>query len=826
MLRPFPPTARRVSFWLLAASVLAVACLAAWELQTGNAVSAPLPTVAATRGDVVVSVGGVGRIVESRAETDIGVPSSSSASNAASGGAASSSGASTAPGDAVFPRVTGHIQRFLVVPGQRVKANQPIALVDDGGVSASAVSQAENDLATARLELRQKRTSDPLNGLPATPAELTAGRAAVISARSRLAFVLRSARPADVSAARSDIRRAEADYQTLLKGTPADRAAAIRIALDSITATTAKLKQTLSPPAAADVSAANADIAKAQSDLAALKQPPAAADVSAANADIAKAQADLAALQQSPSAADVSAANADIAKAQADLAALQQPPSAEAIAAAQQAVTAAKQKLATLTGPPDPLAVSAAQLDVRKAESDLAALSRLIDPPATPAELAAAQKAVDVANERLARLQGPPDPNEVNAAELEVSKATLELATLQKPPSAEAIAAATAAVEAAKDKKAKLFQQSAEAIAAATAAVQAAKDKKAKLLQRPAGAIAAATAAVRAAKDKKAKLFQHPREPIAAATAAVHAAKEKRAKLFRPTNADVRAQRLDIERAREELRILREGPSPTARAAALQAITAAKVKLKQLVGAPLPSDVTAARLDIRKAEADLAVLRARGAPARQIDVQLARLKVAAAQAKLASARFSEQLLTVRTPWSGTVRTLLTVAGAPVDGLTPVAAVADLDQLGVNVALSEFDAAEVKRGLSAVVKVDALGGKAFDGRVEFAALAGSDSGGVVTFPVEVSLAHSAGVKPGMNVSVRIIVAERRNVVTVPLEAVSRDGDDRAFVSVPSASGTPVRRRVTLGLANNKSVEIAHGLRAGEHVVVAESGGGEE
>src|SRR5262249_19234939 len=171
------------------------------------------PTTAATRGDVVVSVGGVGRIVESRAEADIGVPSSTSvASSASSGSGASSSAGSTAPGDAVVPRATRHIQRCLLVPGQGVKAHPAIALVDGGGAAASGVSQAENDLATARLELRQKRTSDPLNGLPATPAELTAGREAVVAARSHLAQVLRSARPADISSARSDIRRAQADY--------------------------------------------------------------------------------------------------------------------------------------------------------------------------------------------------------------------------------------------------------------------------------------------------------------------------------------------------------------------------------------------------------------------------------------------------------------------------------------------------------------------------------------------------------------------------------------------------------------------------------------
>ena len=110
---------------------------------------------------------------------------------------------------------------------------------------------------------------------------------------------------------------------------------------------------------------------------------------------------------------------------------------------------------------------------------------------------------------------------------------------------------------------------------------------------------------------------------------------------------------------------------------------------------------------------------------------------------------------------------------------------------------------------------------------FAALTGTDNAGVVTFPTRVGLTRSAGLKPGMNVSVRIIVAERRNVVAVPLEAVSRDDEDRPFVTVEPGSGRTSIRRVKLGLANNKNVEIVKGLRAGERVVLAESqGGGEE
>jgi len=124
-------------------------------------------------------------------------------------------------------------------------------------------------------------------------------------------------------------------------------------------------------------------------------------------------------------------------------------------------------------------------------------------------------------------------------------------------------------------------------------------------------------------------------------------------------------------------------------------------------------------------------------------------------------------------------------------------------------------------MKANVKVDALGGKSFPAKVRFAALTGNDSSGVVTFPVRVSLDRSGALRAGMNVSVRIIVAERLKVVKVPLEALTSDDEDRPIVNVLDASGEIVARRVTAGLANNASVEIVKGLKAGERVVLPET-----
>jgi len=583
---------RGLSLLAVVALVVAGVGITVGLLRSSPAASQTTDAVAeATRGDVVVTVGGVGRIVESGLASDIAVPSSSGASaGAAASATATPPGAMSAT--AVFPQTSGRVVRFLVRPGERVAAGQPLALLDDRGSAAAAIAQARNDVATTRVELTQKRTSDPLKGLPATPAELAAARGAVRAARLRLERLVQGPRPGDVSAARLDLRRAEADLETLLGGTPEARAEAISLAQRNVNLAQQRLDRVLAPPSAADV--------------------------------------------------------------------------------------------------------ATAQAEVRKAESDLALLLRA-GSGALPAEITSARAALDAARSRLERLLAPPNP------------------------------------------------------------------------------------------------------------------------------ADVTAAQLDVERAKADLRRLQLGPSPTALAAARQAVVSARAKLAQLVGPPLRSDVASARLDVLKAEADLAVLRARGGPASSIDIALARLKVVGAQLRLANARLARPLLTVRAPSHGTVTGLLTVVGAPVDPLTPIASVADLERLAINVDLSEFDVAQVKPGLPAVVSVDAFGGKSVPGKVQFAALTGTNTGGVVTFPVRVGIAHERGLRPGMNVSVRIIVAKREDVVQVPVEAVSRDEEDNAIVKVMGPNGETTPRVVTLGLSSSKNVEIVKGLRAGEHVALPEAQG---
>ena len=621
---------------VLGFAALVAAAAAVFALPGLHRSSAPpsTPTATAIRGDILATVGGLGRVVVTGQLTPVTVPAASSPAAATS---SSPSGSQTAaPPGAVFATTAGHISRYFVAPGQRVAVGQPIAALDDGGTSATAVQQAGSDLASAKLELAQKQLSDPTKGVPPTRAELTAANLAVTAARERLGQLLHPAR-ADVLAALLDVRKSTVDLAALTRNAPP---AALTAANAAIDAAMLKLDQVSGPPTGAEVTAAQLELAKAQADLDALKAAPPGV-------------------------------------------------SASALTAAQLAVTLATQKLAEVPASAPQSEKLQAQYDLKKAQADLGAL-QTPPPSARPSAIAAAQTAVDLAAQKLAQLTGPPNAASVAATQAELQKARADLETLTRKPLAVAVAAGRLGVS---------------------------------------------------------------------------LAKQKLARVLHPTQA--------------------------------------------------ASDTL--RLDAANARAALATLQRRGGPATPAELGIARLKVDAAASRLTLAESLAERLTVRAPFEGTVTALLGSPGSPTDVTTPLATVADLRHLAVSVDLSEFDVARVRQGLPALVSVDALAGKRLPGTVEFTALSGVDNGGVVTFPVRVGLTRTTGVKPGMNVSVKIVTQARRNVVIVPLEAVRHDAG-HAIVTIVRRDGTTVTRAVRLGLADNKQIEIRSGLRPGERVAL--------
>ncbi|HEV7639928.1 MAG TPA: efflux RND transporter periplasmic adaptor subunit [Gaiellaceae bacterium] len=474
------------------------------------------------------------------------------------------------------------------------------------------------------------------------------------------------------------------------------------------------------------------------------------------------------------------------------------PPTQVELRAANLAIAAARERLGQLVHPTR-ADVLAAQLDIRKATADLDTLTRNVP----PAALSAARAAIDAATVKLAQVSGLPTQVELTAAQLELAKAQAEIDALKATPpgvSATALAAAQFAVTLATQKLAEVpvSAPQSEKLQAQYELKKAQADLD--TLQKPAPTASAGA--------------------IAAAQTAVDLATQKLAQLNGPPNpATVAAARTELEKARADLATLARKPLAVALDVARLGVSLANQKLRQVLH-PTRAARDTVRLDVVNALAARTTLQRRGGPATPAELGIARLKADTAASRLTLTQAQVGRLTVRAPFAGTVTTLLGSPGSPTDLTTPIATVADLQHLAVNVDLSEFDVARVRAGLPALVSVDALGGKRLPGVVEFMALAGVDNGGVVTFPVRVGLRTSTGVKPGMNVSVKIVAQARRNVVIVPLEAVQHDAG-QPTVTVVRRDGTTVTRPVRLGLADNKQVEIRTGVRPGERIAL---GGG--
>jgi HlyD family secretion protein len=151
----------------------------------------------------------------------------------------------------------------------------------------------------------------------------------------------------------------------------------------------------------------------------------------------------------------------------------------------------------------------------------------------------------------------------------------------------------------------------------------------------------------------------------------------------------------------------------------------------------------------------------------------------------------------------------------------LATLIDDSGMKVTVSVDEVDITKVKLGQKAVVTLDALPDKTFAGEVTEIAAKGTESNGVASFDVIVSLDRSEELKENMTANVEIITAQKENVLLLPVEAVQeRQGQKFVLMATnrdtDSGKQAHTMTRVETGLYNDTMIEITSGLKAGDVV----------
>jgi len=189
---------------------------------------------------------------------------------------------------------------------------------------------------------------------------------------------------------------------------------------------------------------------------------------------------------------------------------------------------------------------------------------------------------------------------------------------------------------------------------------------------------------------------------------------------------------------------------------------------------------------------------------------------------VASERLIRKRLTDATlcaPQSGYIAKRSIEPGDTASAGSPVFEIVQMDPVEVNVGVPETDVHLVRIGQKAGIKVPALPGKSFEGTVRIVNVSADPN--TRTYMTRISVANPEhSLRVGMVAEATIRGDRTISMVTLPGDAVVRDpqGATQVFVYYPDQKRV-YAKRVEIGAAVGKDVEIKSGLSGNELIVLA-------
>ncbi|MFH2068402.1 MAG: efflux RND transporter periplasmic adaptor subunit [Candidatus Omnitrophota bacterium] len=163
------------------------------------------------------------------------------------------------------------------------------------------------------------------------------------------------------------------------------------------------------------------------------------------------------------------------------------------------------------------------------------------------------------------------------------------------------------------------------------------------------------------------------------------------------------------------------------------------------------------------------------------------------------------------------------AGASVNQRQVIITLPDISQMSVELKVPESSIDKIREGQTARVTVDAFPGMSVTGKVSKMALLPDATmrwmnPDINVYAVDVVLDKGMpDLRPGMSTQVEILVAERKNVLSIPLSALR--GSAGNYYCVKLVRRRPIEAPVVIGLSNDSFVEVQNGLKSGDVVLIS-------
>ena len=271
---------------------------------------------------------------------------------------------------------------------------------------------------------------------------------------------------------------------------------------------------------------------------------------------------------------------------------------------------------------------------------------------------------------------------------------------------------------------------------------------------------------------------------------------------------------LDYEQALASYNLAIAGPTADESQRAQAQIAQARAQLERIRTEGADDELKSAAAQVVRAQADLDQLQ-NGPTAEELAIVQAQVDQAELALELANSQLEGATLVA--PTAGTVVAVTANAGQTVAATAPIVAVTDLNSLELEAQVHETYIGQVQAGQKAMIELDALPGRIYEGQVREVAPLPSTGGGIVSYPVAITLGKmDASVKPGMIARATIIISEKADVVLVPKGALRMH--DGLWIARVSRDGLLEDVQVELGAREGRLVEVLGGLSAGDQVAV--------
>ncbi len=141
-----------------------------------------------------------------------------------------------------------------------------------------------------------------------------------------------------------------------------------------------------------------------------------------------------------------------------------------------------------------------------------------------------------------------------------------------------------------------------------------------------------------------------------------------------------------------------------------------------------------------------------------------------------------------------------------------------DHLIVRAQVDETDIGKIAQDMKAVITLDAYPDTRIKAVVEHIYYESQTVNNVTIYQVDlIPKEVPVFFRSGMNASVDFMVEDKKDILTIPVEAVYKNGQSYVLLKQPNAK-EPLKARVQLGISDDKNVEVISGVSETDLIIV--------